>query len=143
MAKLIWHGGSPERLEARIRTTEDRLRPMALEIVQETVQIGREKQIEALNAATTPYGEKRYAAGRGGSAGRNDTGNMIDLVTTTAEETASGAIGTWGWENPPDYVLAQEHRIGADGGADSLWKSFVPTREEFYRKVLAAAKGRR
>jgi hypothetical protein len=136
---LKWTQGSPDRMIATIQTTENLFTDTAVEIITESVQEGQALQREILDLATTPYGEERYSRGRGNSPGRNDTGNMIAEVTTGVEKHGNSAIGFWGWDNPDPhedrYFEIQERT------AKSLWGSFIPTREAFYRRFIKATRG--
>lgn len=81
----------------------------AVTFVEQAADVGVEATRFALDAATTPYGEKRFAAGRGGSAGRNDTGNMINSVEAiSAYIDTDGVSIEFGWQDPEDYFYAQE-----------------------------------
>lgn len=134
-----WTQGSPDRMIASIQTSEKLFMDAAEEIITESVQEGQELQREILDQATTPYGESRFAAGRGNSPGRNDTGHMIAEVTTGVERHNNSVIGFWGWDNPDphdDRYLEIQERT-----AKSLWGSFIPTRESFYRRFIKATRG--
>lgn len=138
MARLTWSAGGPDRLQATVRTTEERLIPLAIDIVTETVEEGAQLQAQALNEAVTRSGEARFSAGRGGSAGRNDTGELIGDIKTTVEQHGSSVIGTWGWETNTPKIDAQEHGKGRAPAADSLWTSFTPTQQSFFRRIIQA-----
>lgn len=136
---LKWKQGSPERIIATIQTSEDLFMDTAVEIVTESVEEGQQLQREILDEAVTPYGEARYARGRGNSPGRNDSGHMIAEVTTGVEKHGNSVIGFWGWDNPDphdDRYFAIQERT-----AKSLWGSFIPTREAFYRRFIKATRG--
>jgi hypothetical protein len=94
--------------------------------IDQITEIGADAARQALNDATTPYGEKRFAKGQGFSAGRNDSGTMISELKALGSDVDSNerVYGQVGWENPEDYFYAQE--LGGGGGygpipaADSL-----------------------
>lgn len=84
--------------------------------IDQLTEIGAEAARDALNSATTKYGEKRFSRGQGGSAGRNDEGNMISELKALGSEVDGNerVYGQVGWENPEEYFYAQE--LGGGGG---------------------------
>ena len=78
--------------------------------IDQLTEVGAQAAREKLNAETTKYGEKRFASGQGGSAGRNDSGEMIShLVALGATvDDNDNVYGSVGWENPEAYQYAQE-----------------------------------
>ena len=137
MARVTWTG-ELDQLVYALKTAEQRLIPVGVSIVRETVEEGAKRQEKALNEATTPTGEERYGRGQGGSAGRNDTGDMIDRIETDVQIEGNTIIGTWGWDAPDDKIIAQEFGIGNPPAAHSLETSFYPTRESFKGRVAKA-----
>lgn len=135
-----WQNGGPRRTVASLGRIEERLVDAAIDVMAQTVDEGAEDQARALDEAVTEYGAKRYAAGRGGSAGRNDTGHMIDEIEHGVERHGRSIIGWWGWDNPDphddEYFRIQEST------AQSLWTSFIPTRERFRKRVSALVRGK-
>ena len=139
-SRISWSNGGPGALIARMDQIPRELKQEAAEALQETVKEGAELQARILDESVTPYGQARFDAGRGNSAGRNDSGNMIAKIDTGVEETDDSLIGWWGWDNldPHDgeYIEIQE------ATANSLAQSFIPTREALYGRVRAILKGR-
>lgn len=130
--------GSPQDL---IRGFEKRKREIpekAFAIVSESVKEAEDIQRDFLNKATTRYGEERFGRGRGGSAGRNDTGTMIDGISSDTSRVSKTKIeGRWGWlTGILDYFVYQEKGIGVPE-ARSLLDSYVVVREKFLARMKA------
>ena len=135
-----WNNGGPKRIIASIGQIEEQFIEAGTEIVRNTVWEGAELQAQALDEAETDWGRERFSKGRGNSAGRNDTGNMIDEITYGVERHNNSIIGFWGWDNPDphdaEYLAIQE------ATAQSLHESFTPTREKFFGRVRKLIRGR-
>ncbi len=129
---------SPQNLIAILERRKREVPLVAAAIVTETVIEAQEIQREFLNKATTSYGEYRYGRGRGGSAGRNDTGTMIDGIGWEVERVSRNRIdGRWGWvKGILDYFVYQEKGIGVPE-ARSLLDSYVVVREKFIARMRA------
>ena len=84
--------------------------------IDDLTEVGAEAARQALDEATTKYGIKRFANGQGGSAGRNDKGNMISNLKALGSDVDAdnNVYAEVGWENPEDYFYAQE--LGGGGG---------------------------
>lgn len=101
------------------------------DIMADAMKEGVEFTRQWVRAAVTPYGRYRLSQGRGRSAGREDTGAMIDAVTWNVGKSlaftsrGSGSVrrrgrtvvggarratinGFFGWDEPEVYVVAQE-----------------------------------
>lgn len=130
--------GSPQNLIAILERRKREAPIVAAAIVTETVKEAQEIQRDFLNKATTPYGEYRFGNGRGGSAGRNDTGTMIDAIGYEVDKVSKSRIdGRWGWlKGILDYFLYQEKGIGVPE-ARSLLDSYVVVRERFIARMRA------
>lgn len=92
----------------------------------ESMEMGAKLVKRNLRFAITEYGMYRYLQlGRGRSAGRDDTGKMIDSVVWNTQRTVSNTvsrrktvilagqrnarvIGFFGWDKPEVYMVAQE-----------------------------------
>jgi len=80
-----------------------------IKLVEEAAEIGAATARFSLDAAITRYGEYRMSIGRGNSAGRNDTGTMIDgLNAFSANLNPSGPVAKFGWLFPKKYFEIQE-----------------------------------
>lgn len=130
-----WTQGSPERMIATIQHSEQNFTDTAIKIVTESVDDGQQLQRKILDEAETAYGRERYSRGQGNSPGRNDSGHMIKEVHKGVEVDGNTVRGYWGWDTPEGYFFAQ------DETAQSLWGSFIPTREAFFRRFIAATRG--
>jgi len=143
-----WSNGGPERIIASINGIEERLIEAGTAIMEKTVAEGAEDQAKALDEAETDWGRERYyfgtgaknPNGRGNSAGRNDTGNMIDEITYGVERHNNSIIGFWGWDNPDPHDA--EYFAIQEATAQSLHTSFTPTRERFFGRVRRLIRGR-
>ena len=135
-----WNNGGPKRIIASIGQIEERFIEAGTEIVRKTVREGAELQAEALDEAETDWGRDRFSKGRGNSAGRNDTGNMIDEITYGVERHNNSIIGFWGWDNPDPHDA--EYFAIQEATAQSLHESFTPMREKFFGRVRKLIRGR-
>lgn len=82
--------------------------------------IGLNSAKQALNAAVTPYGKYRMSKGRGNTAGRNDTGNMINAMTVESA-TNTKLKSSFGWSKKSEnYFYYQERGTVSIHGAFSL-----------------------
>ena len=92
-------------------------------MAEQAAKIGQDAARNALNLATTPHGRKRFASGRGGSDGRNDTGSMIDnLRASRAEVKGNEVIAKFGWGRgrSKKYYKFQESGTAKIKAANSL-----------------------
>lgn len=127
---------SPQNLIAILERRKREVPLVAAAIVTETVIEAQEIQREFLNKATTQYGAERFARTGRGSAGRNDTGTMIDGIGWEVERVSRNRIdGRWGWvKGILDYFVYQEKGIGVPE-ARSLLDSYVVVREKFIARM--------
>lgn len=132
---IKWVSSNPDTLIHRIQVRADSITDEMVDIMQVSVEEAHGFQAQALDESTTSYGEQRYGAGRGGSAGRNDTGTMIDRIEHDVEVDGNTVRGWWGWDEPEDYFLAQEFGIGNPPPALSLRTSFVAEREKITARI--------
>lgn len=95
----------------------------AIILAEQAAKIGEEASRSALDAAITRYGAKRFASGRGGSAGRNDTGSMISnlraLKPIVKGEEIIAKFG-WGQGRSKKYYKYQEEGTAKIKAANSL-----------------------
>lgn len=108
---------------AKLDLTVATVREEAVVLLEQASEIGRDASRNALNLAVTPYGAKRYASGRGGSAGRNDTGSMInDLRADKVEIKGDELVVKFGWGRgrSKKYYKFQEEGTAKIKAANSL-----------------------
>ena len=92
-------------------------------MIIQAAEIGAETARKSLDLAVTPYGLKRFSAGQGNSAGRNDTGSMIeDLKAFKPRVTKQKVEVEFGWKGNGDkkYYKFQEEGTSKIRGAFSL-----------------------
>jgi hypothetical protein len=140
MPGWTYTNGGPQGISAKLVAHASQMQGAGEQIMKETVEAAKADQIALLEAATTPTGDRRVAAG-GVSAGRHETGHMIDMLDSNVTVSENTITGTWGWPNPEDYFLEQDDGQGRIPAAHSLLNSFTKAREEFFGRVLAAPKG--
>jgi len=139
---IKWTGGGPESLSIKLKVTGEAILEDVEMAVRESVEVGEKEQKQLLDRAVTRYGEYRMSRGRGRSAGRNDTGQMIDAVGSDVESSRNRIVGWWGWVNgAKDYYRYQDWGVGVPA-AHSLLDSYMVVRNEI-RKRLMARLGRR
>lgn len=97
----------------------------AFDAMQDMALDGQSQMKEHLLAAETDWGRKRVAGEVGNGprehAGRYETGHMYDSITSVAEWISKDIIeARWGWEDPEDYFLYQEHGTDHIAGAESI-----------------------
>ncbi|MET4703115.1 hypothetical protein [Frigoribacterium sp. UYMn621] len=122
----------------RIETQIYGFRETALGILTEIVKEAEAGQILALNLAVTDTGKARIEAGGPGTSGRNDTGHMIDGISSEAHEEGDLLVGTWGWDNPEPYFIEQEYVNGRLGGAHSLATSMIGAKAKIRPRIQKA-----
>lgn len=108
---------------SKLDLTVETVRQEATVLLRQASEIGRDASRDALNLAITPYGAKRYAAGRGGSAGRNDTGSMIeDLQAGNVDIKNDELVVKFGWGRgrSKKYYKFQEEGTAKIRAANSL-----------------------
>jgi len=88
----------------------------------------------------TRYGAKRFAAGKGRSAGRDHTGAMIDSISSDVKSAKTEVVGHWGWiDEFKDYFGYQDWGTSRVPAAHSLLDSYVQARAKFISRVTALA----
>jgi hypothetical protein len=92
-------------------------------LLTQAAEIGVKAARTALDMAETEYGRYRMSIGRGNTAGRNDTGSMINdlraLEPKISEGKAVVQVG-WGRGRSKKYYEAQENGTARITGAHSL-----------------------
>lgn len=92
-------------------------------MVNQAAEIGAETARGALDLAETDYGRYRMSIGRGNSAGRNDTGSMINDLESMPSNVSSGKIEAkfgWGRGRSKEYYKFQEDGTAKIRAAHSL-----------------------
>lgn len=132
--------GGKDILVTKIDDLEGRVQSKAEKIMASEMAHGRRLQAQALNEAETPYGKKRFARGQGKSAGRNDTGHMINSIKTNVEtiKTADTTIitGWHGWSaDDRDRYFELQEKGGRMAPANSLGIAIFTVREQLKRDL--------
>lgn len=130
-------GMNPEMLSRRIQLN-GRVAVDAIEdIIDQTISEAAEDQRNILDAATTPYGAERMGRGQGRSAGRNDSGAMIDSIGQRSFRRGREVVGQWGWlmGDVPEYIKVQDWGNGLINPAHSLLDSYMKARADFIRRM--------
>lgn len=113
----------------KIDALEGRVQTAAQNAMIKCMDIGKDVQAKSLRQSITDYGTERFKSGRGGSAGRDDTGAMIKALARNVEVSKGPnetlITGWHGWrEDHPYYFEVQERGShgggGASGGLGSL-----------------------
>jgi hypothetical protein len=124
-------------LAAKLTAHHEGLTRSAHEVVETVVDGARDDMKARILAAHTATGRARAASEKGGEAGRYETGEMYDGVEARTEQTATGAVGEFGWFDPEGHELAQDW--GAEGTsippAHSLFEAFVAARENLASEI--------
>jgi len=110
-------------VKINLKRIEGIIQQEAIILAEQAAKIGEEASRSALDAAVTRYGAKRFASGRGGSAGRNDTGSMINnlraLKPIVKAEEIVAKFG-WGRGRSKKYYKYQEEGTSKIRAANSL-----------------------
>lgn len=94
-----------------------------MKTAEQAAKIGEEAARQKLDLSITPYGQKRFASGRGGSAGRNDTGSMINALRALPPVVKAGEVMAkfgWGRGRSKKYYKYQEDGTSKIRAANSL-----------------------
>lgn len=97
----------------------------AEKLIEEATEIAVDVAKRKLVDSTTKWGQKRFAAGRGASAGRDDTGSMIDNLTAYDFKVSAGKIEArfgWGPGRSKKYYKYQEYGTAKIKAALSLFE---------------------
>lgn len=102
-------------------------------MVAQAAEIGAEVARKKLISSTTKWGEKRFAMGRGASAGRDDTGSMI--ADLQAHVSPSGTQARFGWTRGmvKPYYKFQEYGTTKIKAALSLFEGRTTVLNELPR----------
>jgi len=124
-------------MQVLVARAEKRVEQKAEAAMADAMEWGAQMVQVAVETAVTGWGEWRFSQGQGRSAGRDDTGAMIDAVGWNATRTFSNTnlrrkksvvaagqkralvTGWFGWDKPKVYQVAQEkgfkHARGSAG----------------------------
>lgn len=117
-------GGRSGRLQtdifkAKVDQFEGRVQTAATSAMSRAMQTGQKLQAQALDAAETAYGKARMKRGKGNSAGRNDSGDLIKAlrnnVETLKEAARSTIVGWHGWPKADRFNYASFQERGTRG----------------------------
>lgn len=131
---------SPQRIAAGLQARKGAVLNEVEQIVTETVAEASKLQKEILDAAVTPYGSERFGKGQGRSAGRNDSGNMIDSIDDDVKRQGKTRVeGRWGWLDGEyeDYFGFQEKIRGVR----SLMNSYMVMSNRFRARISKVGRG--
>lgn len=107
----------------KLNEANDTVMAEAEVLAEQAAQIGAEVARTALDNAVTDYGQYRMSIGKGNSAGRNDTGNMIsklDVQEPVVEEGYAAVAFGWSDIDYEEYFGYQENGTARIQGAFSL-----------------------
>lgn len=135
--------GGKDLFVTKLDAMEGHIVGAVTQIMDEGMKHGKEYQVFALEAATTPTGRSGRGRNPGGrrGPGRDDTGEMIDSIDTNVEvltrpggRQITGWHG-WGVENRLRRVRYQEKGTPTIQAANSLGHAIIPVREFLKRKL--------
>lgn len=110
-------------VKINLRRIEGIIQQEAIILAEQAAKIGEEAAKRRLDLAVTRYGVKRFSSGRGGSAGRNDTGSMISNLRALKPVVKAGEIIAkfgWGQGRSKKYYKYQEEGTAKIRAANSL-----------------------
>lgn len=90
---------------------------------EQASKIGQEAARKKLKSSITPYGLKRFSSGRGKSAGRDDSGSMIENLRALPSIIKSNIVMAkfgWGRGRSKAYYKYQEDGTAKIKAANSL-----------------------
>lgn len=104
---------------------------------QQAAEVGVEAAKVKLDLAETPYGRYRFnEKSQGRSAGRNDTGTMMDALSVLEPEVTSDSVAvSFGWDenDMQKYFEVQELGLAGIEAADSLGDGAMAVEAELPR----------
>jgi len=110
-------------VKINVKRIEGIIQQEAMILAEQAAKIGEEAARKRLDLSVTRYGIKRFSSGRGGSAGRNDTGSMISnlraLKPIVKAEQIIAKFG-WGQGRSKKYYKYQEEGTAKIKAANSL-----------------------
>lgn len=137
---VVWRNNDLNELRTRIRAQSQIASDQAEQVIEMTVREAADMQKDLLNQAVTMTGAERIARGRGNTAGRNYSGNMIDAISDQVDLEPGRVIGRYGWiDNLDAYFQYQDFGTGRIPAANSLLDSFVALRMRFISRMRRIA----
>ena len=110
-------------IKINLKQIEGIIQQEAMIFAEQAAKIGEQASRSALDASITRYGARRFASGRGGSAGRNDTGSMIKNLLALRPVVRAGEVFAkfgWGPGRSKKYYKYQEQGTAKIRAANSL-----------------------
>lgn len=134
---MQWKGGGPLAIGHQLEVSEAGVRQRAHEMMQEIAADANRNQREIIERAETETGRRRAAEGKG-SAGRIETGQMVNGTNGSATWADDDTVSAkWGWQDPEDYYSYQDDGTQRIAPMLSLQTSFLVARTEFVRRLRA------
>lgn len=132
---MQWTNGGPLALAEQLKVRDAGVRQAAHGMMQELAAAADHQQKDLIERAQTPTGRRR-AATRGGSAGRIETGQMVNSTNASAIWVSDDTISAkWGWQDPEDYYRYQDQGTRSIAPALTLLTTFLVARSDFLRKI--------
>lgn len=129
-----------------MRNVVDVVKEEGRELVEQTAEEASAMMARNLEAAITPTGLRRQAGERldpygHRQPGRLESGEMIEEINSSFTDRGDTLEGKWGWPNPKDYFIEQEHGTAKIAAANSIETSFLDIGEIFHDRVAKLAGG--
>jgi len=132
---MRWTGGGPLGIAEQLKVRDASVRQNAHSMMQELAANANRQQKDLIERAQTETGRRR-AATRGGSAGRIETGQMVNGTNGSATWVGENTISAkWGWQDPEKYYLYQDDGTRYIAPALTLLSTFLVARSDFLRKI--------
>lgn len=107
-------------------------------MIMQATKLAAEASRRKLIASTTRWGQKRFSEGRGASAGRDDTGSMIENLQSYDFKVSKGKIEArfgWGPGRTKKYYKYQEYGTAKIKAALSLFDGRTTMSNELPRLI--------
>lgn len=120
----------------KIGLVEEEIKSASEDFVKSLTEEGARIARLALNDAETKYGQRRMKAGRGISAGRNDTGRMRNkLRALKVEDKGDGSFrGGVGWYYADEYFKYQERGTRSNRTSPNAYDPNFDYNSEYARR---------
>lgn len=133
---VVWRNSDLNELRTRINQQQRIAADAAEQVIQMTTEEAVDLQKQLLDQAVTMTGAARISRGRGRTAGRNDSGTMIDAIDRTVEAEQGRIVGRYGWvDGYQEYFRYQDFGTSRIPAAHSLLDSFVSLRSRFISRM--------
>jgi hypothetical protein len=137
---MPWVKGSPSGLTSYLLSAETRFRDEAFIAMHEAVHVGEEHMKSIIKTSTTETGEARAGGVKSGprdagygEAGRIESKEMYDAVTSDVDVHINTIRGRFGWlDGGDDYFLYQEDGTERVPAMHALLGAFLTASEELY-----------